>query len=232
MNLRKLVFSSLILLFILGSTTISYAISPDDALENPGLLPQIGKDRLLYTSYALGHNSYLLSYSEYDEFVDGYGAVFMRRQGNEPITTWSYLAARVQGNTGIGLGIHKGRDSNWLMDLGWSYKNNLLNLSFSLNDLWPAGSSDKIHYRAGASINITSMVSLGVDTEFSGTTSYIGYVTLKFSPKLKSTISFAEKDSNWKPYTFEIWVISRRLLLNAAHKLDNEFTRLGLGVTF
>ncbi len=233
MNLRRIVFLTLISLAILNSTSLCYAISPEDALENPGLLPQLGEKSFLYTSYVFKYDKWLLAYSEYDEEVNGYGALLMRHNGTE--TIWSYLAAKTRGNIGVGLGIHKGTGSNWLMDLGWSYKNDILSASISLNDLSPInkGSTiDELHYKTGASVNVSSNIALGIDRKFSGTPSYTGHVTLRFSPNLKSMISFAEDDSKWRTSSVEVWMTYKGVLLNAAHEVKNDYTRLGLGVTF
>lgn len=222
--------------FVLISGQV-YACTPDRALENPLFLSEIEESPLVYVGYTTGAEQFLVSYVEYDEFANGYGAFTFLTSGKGEAGSVSFVAVKEYQNGSIGMGIHRG-DGVTSVDAGLSYSFGKVEIRAGIHDVpltrWNEN-KDQINVSVGGSVDITETIRVGVDARTRDTWGFTLHSQIELTPNLITGVNVGFAETKWKDAGIELWVSRNKVLVHLGYTLKSDLTsafRLGLGFRF
>ncbi|NMB46230.1 MAG: hypothetical protein GX998_07425 [Firmicutes bacterium] len=201
------------------------ALTIEPALENPVNLVHVGDAPLAYIFYSADQEEFLAAYTEYDAYAEGYGGFIIRygSEANETILT-AVIAKEIE-DIGLGVAIHWMTDSTpaWLLDLGASYRIGPLGFRIGIHDVpftkWKDMTEDS-YFSAGASLDLSENISMGIDTRFLEEPLYKGHVRLGIRPDLEAQVYALYQGSSWDAVGVDAWLSRGALLFRVGYKMD------------
>ena len=213
------------------------ALTIERALENPVHLADVGDAPLAYLSYSSDLGEVLAAYTEYDAYAEGYGGFVIQYGGIEEETILTAVVAKEIDDVGLGMAIHwiTGSDEAWLIDLGGSYRAGPVGVHLGIHDVpitrWKA-IIDESHLSAGASFDLSQVITVGIDAFFLVEPVYKGHVLFNLRPDLTAQVYALYQDAGWDAVGVNAWLSRGALLLHAGYKMNGDkesFFRVGIG---
>lgn len=227
-----------LIITLLVSIQVS-AITPDRGLENPLLLSEIGYGSLVYGSFNLDTQHYLVSYAEYDVFAEGHGAFIYQVGQDDEADIFSFVGTKELDHTQVGFTLHRFSNpvSEWLVDLGVAYTAGDLVARVAVHSI-PLSDIEQIHERSsisvGAALNLADLGLVGLDARLQEQ-QYEGYVVLEPRPDFTLRFSLRSNADKWDKAGFDLWYTRDRLIGHVAVVMSQNWQRdirLGFGIRF
>lgn len=216
---------SIIVVLMVLATSVAFAASPERALENPIWLSETGDAPFAYLSYSPNIEQFLVAYTEYDAYAEGYGGFVVRYGGEEDETILTAVVATERDDLDLGAAIHWviGPESTWLLDLGAAYRVGMVELHVGIHDIpftkWKE-ITERWHFSAGASLDLTEVISVGIDTRFLEEPAYKGYILLSLRPDFKTQLYALYKDSDWEAIGVDAWLSRGSFVFRVGYRMD------------
>lgn len=237
MKRSRLLWTIMLVAFVLTSSQ-GYARTPDRALENPLFLADIGETEMLYAGYAMDAQGFLISYAEYDEFANGYGAVTFFTGGQEETGgTISFVAVKEYEHADLAVGIYRGNGETYV-DVGVAYEVDQLTVRAGLHEVpltrWDE-KKDQVSVSLGGSVDVTDTVQLGVDLRSGDPWHCNVHSQIEIMLNLTARISVGFYDLGWQDAGVDLWATYQQVLFHLGYTLHEDLTGslyLGLGFQF
>lgn len=236
MKYSRVLWTILVITFVLASGQ-GYAHTPDRALENPLFLSEMGENQMVYAGYTTGAEQFVVSYAEYDEFANGYGAFTFLTSGEEKAGSISFIAVKEYGNVNFGVGIYR-EDGIVSVDAGLSYSLEKVEVRAGVHNVpltrW-SENKDQISVSVGGSVDVTETIRVGVDARPGDTWEFNIHSQMELTPDLVTRVSVGFAETKWKDAGIELWVSRNTVLVHLGYTLKKDSTsdfRLGLGYRF
>ena len=225
-----------VITFVLASGQ-GYARTPDRALTNPLFLTEADDSGMLYVGYLAGTKQFLVSYAEYDEFANGYGAFIIQTAGPEEDGRLSFVAVKEFGNADVGIGMHRVAGTMNL-DLGMSYDYEKVSVRAAVHEVpltrWEEG-KDQIGVSLGGSVEVTDSVVVGLDVRPGDKWKYDVHSSIAFTPSIATRVNVGFQGPKWSEVGTDVWYSHKRFLIHVGYTLNSDLHsdfRLGLGFSF
>lgn len=235
MKCARKVLLTVLVIFIMALGQ-GYARTPDQALEHPIFLTEIDDARMIFATYALKTGDLFLSYSEYDTFAQGYGALAFRTNLEGGGSTLSFIASKELGGVDVAFGIHRvtGEEGGWLLDLGLGGRVDMAGLRLGLHrlplDSWEA-MQENINISVGGSVYVTDYLVLGADVYPGEEWTYAVGADFLVRPDIGGSVKAEFQSTGFESGEAALWFTRDQLLLRLGYGLYKEEEELAGGLT-
>ncbi|NLK07324.1 MAG: hypothetical protein GX316_01325 [Firmicutes bacterium] len=215
----------IVLSLVLSAASLVSAAYPERVFENPVLLSETAEGPLVYLSYSSDMEHFTASYTEYDEYAEGYGGFIVRHSSVHDETTLTAAVTKQMDGLDVGAAIHwvMGPETAWLLDAGARYKMDALEVHVGVHDIpftkWNA-LAGSMHFSAGVSLDLAKYINIGLDARLLENPLYKGSVLFTIQPDLKTEVYTLYESTEWQATGINAWLCRGLFLFRLGYKID------------